>query len=46
MREVVSSVAEVGGGVAITVGCAQAYSPLGWVVGGVLAVVFSWRVSR
>lgn len=46
MRDAVSSVAEVAGSVAITVGAFHAHSAAGWVVGGVLSIVFGWRLSR
>lgn len=46
MRDAVSSVAEVAGSVAVTVGAAQVSGAAGWVVGGVFALVFGWRLSR
>jgi hypothetical protein len=46
VRNAVTSAIEIGGGIAITTGAAQAWSPLGWIVGGLLALAFSRGLTR
>lgn len=45
MRDFVTTIAEIAGGVSITVGVSQVSSAAGWVVGGVLLIVFSVRAA-
>jgi hypothetical protein len=43
---VATSVLEVGGLTAIVVGAAQVSAAVAWIVGGVLGLALSWRLSR
>lgn len=45
-RDVVGTVLELGGSVAVTVGAAMLAVSVGWIVGGALALVFAWRLAR
>lgn len=45
-RDVVTSVADVAGSVAIVVGAAMLSAAAGWIVGGALGLLFSWRLTR
>ena len=41
MRNILTTLLEVAGLIAVTVGATLIYSPLGWIVGGALAVLVS-----
>lgn len=46
MRDKLTSLLEIASGIAIVIGAACASLALGWVVGGVLGLVYAWRLAR
>lgn len=46
MKSLISSLLEVSGSVALVVGAASAAVCLGWIVGGAVALLWAWRLSR
>lgn len=46
MRDVVATVCEVAGSVALVIGAALVATSAGWIVGGALGLVFAWRLAR
>jgi hypothetical protein len=46
MRDVVATVCEVAGSVALVIGAAMAAVCLGWIVGGAMALLWAWRLGR
>ena len=45
VRSVASDVGILAGAGSVTVGCWQAYSPAGWIVGGALLIVLSYLLG-
>jgi hypothetical protein len=45
-KEHVTSVADIAGSIAIIIGAASLSAAAGWIVGGALGLLLSWRLSR
>jgi hypothetical protein len=45
-RDTFTSVVEVGSSVSVTVGACMLSAALGWIVGGLLGLVFAWRLAE
>lgn len=45
-KEHVTSIADVAGSIAIVVGAAMLSAAAGWIVGGALGLMLSWRLSQ
>lgn len=46
MRDRVTTVAEIAGAACIIIGAATLSAAAGWIIGGAMGFLFSWRASR